>query len=155
MVANTLQMLSELTAPETPQQNGVAERYNRVTTEITRCLLLESKLPKRFWVRAMATAVHLRNLCPTSSNDGKHSPHEVKFGNQPSLKSLRVFGCLAYMLKKRKGKKLDTKGARTKFIGYDEHSKAYLLWDLEASKMVRARNVLFDEDNCPDLSNDT
>ena len=49
----------ELTVPGTPQQNGVAERFNRVSIEMTRCLLLEGKLGKQIWVRAMATAVYL------------------------------------------------------------------------------------------------
>ena len=43
----------ELTVPGVPQQNGVAERFNRVSVEMTKCLLLEGKLGKNFWVRAM------------------------------------------------------------------------------------------------------
>ena len=35
-------------SPEIPQQNGVAEYYNRVITEMTRRLLAEAKLPKMF-----------------------------------------------------------------------------------------------------------
>ena len=61
----------ELTVPGTPQQNGVAARFNRFSIEMTRCLMLEVKLGKQFWLRAMATAVYLRNRCPTSSNDGR------------------------------------------------------------------------------------
>ena len=64
----------EFTVPNTPQHNGVAERYNRVITEMTRCLLAEVKLPKTLWVRAMSTAVRVCNLCPTSSNEKRLSP---------------------------------------------------------------------------------
>ncbi len=49
----------EFTVPDTPQQNGVAERFNRVCVEMTRCVLSEAKLTKDFWIRAMATAVKL------------------------------------------------------------------------------------------------
>ena len=61
----------ELTVPGTPQQNGMVEKFNRVSVEMTRCLLLEGKLGKQFWVSAMATALYLRNRCPTSRNDGR------------------------------------------------------------------------------------
>ena len=53
----------------TPQQNGVAERNNRLIIEITRCLLTDAKLRKKFWVRSMSTAVRICNLCPTSSKE--------------------------------------------------------------------------------------
>ena len=37
---------TEYTVPETPEQNGVAERYNRTVVETARSLLIESKVPK-------------------------------------------------------------------------------------------------------------
>ena len=40
-------MHQDLTVPGTPQQNGMAERFNRVSVEMTRCLLLEGKLSKQ------------------------------------------------------------------------------------------------------------
>ena len=43
-------MKRELTVPETPQQNGVAERYNRTLAEVTRCYLIEGKLSEMYWV---------------------------------------------------------------------------------------------------------
>ena len=44
------QVKQEFTVRNTPQQNGEAERYNRVITEMTRCLLAEAKLSNMFWV---------------------------------------------------------------------------------------------------------
>ena len=38
----------QLTAPYTPQQNGVVERKNRTIMEMSRCLLHEKGLPKKF-----------------------------------------------------------------------------------------------------------
>ena len=38
----------EFTVPETPQQNGVAERFNRTLVEMGRSLLIQAKLPKRY-----------------------------------------------------------------------------------------------------------
>ena len=39
----------EYTVPETPEQNGVAERYNRTVVETARSLSIKSKLPKSYW----------------------------------------------------------------------------------------------------------
>ena len=38
----------QLTTPYTPQQNGVVERKNRTLIEMTRCLLHDKGLPKKF-----------------------------------------------------------------------------------------------------------
>ena len=47
----------ELTVPKTPQQNGVAERLNRTLVEMARSMLLDAKLPKKFWAEAVSTVV--------------------------------------------------------------------------------------------------
>ena len=52
----------EYTVPETPEQNGVAGRDNRTVVETARSLLIESKLPKSYWLKAVDTAVYVRNL---------------------------------------------------------------------------------------------
>ena len=38
-----------LTVQNTPQQNVVSERMNRTLLDMGRCMLLEAKLPERFW----------------------------------------------------------------------------------------------------------
>ena len=40
----------EFTVSETPEQNGVAECFNRTVVEAARCFLIDSKLPKSYWV---------------------------------------------------------------------------------------------------------
>src|SRR6218665_2078129 len=47
---------AELTTPYTPQPNGCAERKNRSLVEMTRCMLNDSGLPKKFWGEAIMTA---------------------------------------------------------------------------------------------------
>ena len=56
----------ENTVPEAPEQNGVAERYNRPVVEIIRSLLFESKLPKCYWLRAVDTSAYVRTLSKTT-----------------------------------------------------------------------------------------
>ena len=49
-------ILQEKTIPETPKQNGLAERCNRTLLAMTRCLLIESALPKMMWGAAILHA---------------------------------------------------------------------------------------------------
>ena len=51
----------EFTVPRTPEQNGVAERLNRVLIEKVRTMLVQSRLPHSFWAEALNTAVHVHN----------------------------------------------------------------------------------------------
>jgi transposase InsO family protein len=51
----------ELSAPYTPQQNGVVERKNRTLVEMARTMLDESKTPRHFWPEAIDTACHIIN----------------------------------------------------------------------------------------------
>ena len=53
------------TIPKTPEQNGVSERMNRTLVEKLRSMLIDSKLPQRFWAEALSTAVYLINRSPT------------------------------------------------------------------------------------------
>ncbi len=57
----------ELTIPRNPQQNGVAERFNRTLMESTRSMLVESGLSKTLWAEALSTAAYLRNRSPTKA----------------------------------------------------------------------------------------
>ena len=51
----------ELTIPNNPEQNGVAERMNRTLVETARSMLVNSNLPCSFCAEALSTATYLRN----------------------------------------------------------------------------------------------
>ena len=55
-------ILQENTIPETPQQNGLAERCNRTLLEMARCLLIDSGLPKMMRGAAILHATRIKNL---------------------------------------------------------------------------------------------
>src|ERR1700722_10421650 len=61
----------QLTAPYTPQQNGVVERGNRTIVGDIRTTLQASGLPKSFWAEAAATSVYIRNRLPTTGVAGR------------------------------------------------------------------------------------
>ena len=148
-----LKVKQEFTVPETPQQNGVAERFNRTLVEMGRCLLIQAKLPKKYWVRALDTATHIRNFTVSAnSNEGK-SPFELFTKKTARRNHLIVFGCTAYVKKRNVNlRKLDARSVKAKFVGYDSKSTAYILQDLTTNKLIKARNVLFKEDEIQPLS---
>lgn len=134
---------NRLTAPYTPQQNGVSERKNRTLIESARCLLIDSKLPKTFWGEAVSTACYLRNRCPTKSLEFG-TPHEKWIGKRPDLRHLRKFGLKVYCLDKRPHKdKLEPRGIEGIFIGYATNAKAYRVWVPSERKVRITRDVRF------------
>ncbi|HEV7738391.1 MAG TPA: DDE-type integrase/transposase/recombinase, partial [Chlamydiales bacterium] len=119
----------QLTAPDTPQQNGMAERANRTVVQAAKAMLHMAGLSYGFWERAVETAVFARNHSPTQSLSYK-SPYELLFGRQPDIAFMRVFGCLAYRnVTSDNRQKLDPSSERLTFVGYDNQTKGYKLWD--------------------------
>ena len=135
----------ERTVPKTPEQNGVAERQNRTLVETTRSMLLDSKLPHKFWAEALSTAAYLRNRCPTKAIDGM-TPYEAWTSVKPTVKHLRVFGCDAFAhVTKDERHKLDSKSKKCILLGYGEETKGYRLYDPEKRKVFYSRDVKFNE----------
>ena len=137
----------EFTVPETPEQNGVAERYFRTTVEMTRCLLQEANLPSEFWVRALDTAVYTRNRCVSKSLAKNETPYQLFRGAPGKIKHMRVFGCNCYVHHRKWNalSKLDSKAYKAKFVGYDCRSTAYLVYNYATGKIDKARNIVFNE----------
>lgn len=77
----------QLTAPRTPQQNGVAERRNRTVTEMARTMLKDACLPTELWADAVATAVHVINRSPTVALE-KLTPYEALTHRKPKVDHL-------------------------------------------------------------------
>jgi hypothetical protein len=133
----------ELTVEYTPQQNGVAERKNRSLVETARCLMIQSGLSASFWAEAILTANHIRNRCPSRSLGGE-IPFKMWTRRTPIVSYFRKFGTTAFALDKTPGKgKFDSRSKKCIFIGYSVQSKAYRLWDPEARKVIRSRDVTF------------
>ena len=108
----------ELSVPKTPQQNRVAERFNRTLMEMTQAMLSESKLPQSLWAVTLSTATYLRNGSPTKAVKGK-TLYEAYHGKKPDVGHLRVFGCTAYAhVAKEERKKLDITARRCVLVGY-------------------------------------
>lgn len=141
-------IVQQHSAPHTPQQNGIAERLNRTLFDMVRSLLHGRQVAKQFWSFALATAVYLKNRCPHRILNGR-SPFEALYGQLPDLSHLRVFGCEAWALTPSGQRtKLDAKSHPCTFIGYceDSASTTYFLFDPDTRRIIRSRDVLFNEE---------
>ncbi|KAL8157159.1 hypothetical protein AgCh_002026 [Apium graveolens] len=101
-----------------PQQNGVAERMNRTLNERAKSMRLHAGLPKMFWADAVSTAAYLINRGPSSPLGFKIPEEEDK---------------------------LDPKAKKCIFIGYGSDDMGYRFWDELTKKVVRSRDVTFNE----------
>jgi hypothetical protein len=145
-------VLHQTTCPHTPQQNGVAERFNRTLFNSVRAMLIQSGVPGPYWAEAVQTACTLHNVTPSSAT-GSYTPWELLFHNKPDLSGLRVFGCAAYVtIPKVQRKKLDPPGSKGIFLGYSIQAKGYRVLLLDSNQMVLSRDVKFVESEFPLLS---
>ena len=135
----------QLTAPYTPEQNGVSERRNRFIIKMAICLLHEKNFLKKFWTEAVNTTVFLKNRLPTKAVNNE-TPFEAWYGYKPQMHFLKVFGCLcfAYVPQVRR-EKLYKKAIVGIFIGYSIVSKAYKLFQLNFETITISRDMHFME----------
>ncbi|GJT13540.1 ribonuclease H-like domain-containing protein [Tanacetum coccineum] len=108
----------EYSVARTPQQNGVAERRNKILIEAARTMLADSKLPTTLWAEAVNTACYVQNRIIIVKPHNK-TPYELFRGRTPALSFKRPFGCnfsilnTLYYLSKFDGKSDDGF-----FVGY-------------------------------------
>jgi hypothetical protein len=135
----------EITTPDTPQQNGVAERMNRTLLDKVRAILTDATLPDSYWFDALEHAALLRNLSPTRALIDK-TPEEAWSGTKPDVSSLRVFGARAFVhIPDKHHDKLGAKSLVCTFLGYAPNRKAYRLVHRATGRFLVLRDVIFDE----------
>ena len=135
----------QLTAPYSPQQNGVVKRKNMTVISMVRAMLKEKNLPRELWVEAVSTTVYIINCSLTKSLQGQ-TPHEKWTRRRPSVDHIRTFGSIVHV-KDTKGhlSKLEDRSKPMIFIGYELGSKAYRCFDPVNSKVIISRDVIFEE----------
>ena len=67
-----------MTVPYNPQQNGVAEKKNRMIYEAAKAMITDLDLPLSLWVEATGTVVYIRNRSPHAIL-GEKTPEEETY----------------------------------------------------------------------------
>ena len=93
-------LLHKTSCAQTPQQNGVAKRKNRLILETARALLLRAHVLSRYWDDAIAMVVYLLNRMPSKVLQFK-TPLQVlsEHVSLPTILLLppRIFGCVGFV----------------------------------------------------------
>jgi hypothetical protein len=85
---------SETVPPDTPDQNGVAERRIGIVKETAQLMLHRAQLSSAFWADAVHTATHILNRCYSSSIGC--TPYETYNKKKPNMSHIRTFRSLVY-----------------------------------------------------------
>lgn len=130
----------------TPQQNGLAERRNRMILEIVRASLFDMTVPRKYWGEAVRSAAHIINQTPSKVIDFRtplQKLHELI--ETPPRQDLepRIFGCTTYV--HQNVGKLEPRATRCVFIGYVDFKKGYRCLDPTNGKIYVTRDVAFHE----------
>ena len=110
------------------------------------CSMMKAKqMPMEFWGEAVSTAVFILSRLPTKALEGG-TPYEAWQGRQPNVAFLRTFGCIGHVKNTKSFLgKLDDRSTPTVFLGYEDGSKAYRLYDPEGGKVVVSRDMVFNK----------
>ena len=138
-------LTTEISAPYAHEQNGKAERHNRIILNILRSLLFQSRLPDTFWPVILPLALLHKNMAPKpqfGQKGHKATPYQELFDRpSPLYTQVRPCGSLVWVTQGIKPKnKLAAKAIPMAYLGH-EGTKKYVLWD--GSSVRKSRDVYF------------
>lgn len=107
----------------------------RTLYEMSRCMLLDSKLQDRLWNYIVQT----RNLC--YSNRAKKTPYEMLTGKKPNVKTSQIW-ILMFCLQHTKERKVGFQMCAGSLHCLQKNSLGYLVYFADTEK-VRHRSVKF------------
>ena len=136
----------------THEHDGKIERAHQTVDQMAKAMMNTAKLPlDLFWSLAGQASVYIKNRMGTKGNDNMKSPYEMRYGVQPDLSSLKIFGCeaIVYRSKESGRSKTENSGKRGMFVGYSDQGPGYLIMDLDTMEIQVEGNVDFYEEKFP------
>ena len=130
----------ELTNPHTPQQNGVAERFNRTINEGVRAVLLESRLPASLWPYAVNYMTMVKNCVPHSATNFQ-VPYKLWNNLDPPYELFHPFGCPVVAWNPVSEGKFAPTGIRGRLVGYPRDRRGFLVRDEETRRIFPSRDI--------------
>jgi transposase InsO family protein len=138
-------IMHQTSCPDTPPQNGVAERKNRHILEVARSLMFTMNVPKFLWSEAVMTATYLINRMP-SKILGMQSPCQLLLNKIDFIVPPKLFGCTCFVRDHRPSMgKLDHRAIKCIFIGYSSGQKGYKCWSPTERRTFVSMDVTFRE----------
>lgn len=88
-------IIHEFSAAYTPQQNGIAERFNRTIKDRVRAMLDDCSLSHCYWPYALTYACHVMNASPKAGQSD--TPHKAFHGTNADMSFFHPFGCSVWV----------------------------------------------------------
>ena len=144
-------IIFEISTPDTQTQNGHAERKGAILTIKTRAFRIDVGLPHYFWNEIIKTAAYIANRTSMVKHRWKIF-YELMTNKSFNLNHLHIYDCKTYFLNKKifKTLKLQKRAHINHLIEY-EIRNIFRIWILSQRKMIRTKNVLFNDDSIYDV----
>ena len=118
---------------------------NRTLNERARSIRLHAGLPKTSWADVISTATYLINRGPSIPMEFRLSK-EIWSGKEVNFSHLKVFYCVSYVhIDSVTHSKLNAKSKICFSINYGDEKFGYRFWDEQNRKIIKSRNVIFNE----------
>ena len=131
----------EHTMPHTPQHNGMVERKNGTMVGAAKAMLFDQGLPLFLRAEAYRTTVYIQNKCPHTAL-GRKTPEEVFTSTRLDVSHIGIFGIVYYChIHADTRKKLDPSREKGLLVGYNETSKAYIVYIPARKRIIVSRDT--------------
>ncbi|CAI7770423.1 unnamed protein product [Closterium sp. NIES-54] len=131
------------TLPESPQQNGVAERRIGLVMDIARTSMIHARAPHFWWPYTVRYVAPQLNLQPHVSRP-EASPTSLWTGSPGVGSAFRVWGCLA-LVRHTSADKLSARSVPCVFLGFPVASADWSFYHPPLHQFLDSCDIRFDE----------
>ncbi|CAI5953868.1 unnamed protein product [Closterium sp. NIES-65] len=135
------------TLPDSPQQNGIAERRIGMVMDVARTSMMHAAAPHFLWPFAVKYAAHQINLHPRVSRP-ETSPALLWTGKVGDASAFRVWGSRAFV-RDLSADKLSPRAAPCVFLGFPPDAPGWQFYHPTSRRVLSSQDVTFDDSVCP------
>ncbi|CAI7800125.1 unnamed protein product, partial [Closterium sp. NIES-54] len=131
------------TLPDSPQQNGIAERRIGMVMDVARTSMMHAAAPHFLWPFAVRYAAHQINLHPRVSMP-ETSPALLWTGKVGDASAFRVWGSRAFV-RDLSADKLSPRAAPCIFLGFPPDAPKWQFYHPTSRRVLSSQDVTFDK----------
>ncbi|CAI5998394.1 unnamed protein product [Closterium sp. NIES-64] len=131
------------TLPDSPQQNGIAERRIGMVMDVARTSMMHAAAPHFLWMFVLRYAAHQINLHPRVSRP-ETSPALLWTGKVGDASAFRVWGSRAFV-RDLSADKLSPHAAPCVFLGFPPDAPGWQFYHPTSRRVLSSQDVTFDE----------